>query len=72
MKKFVFCLGVLESVGEITRVLELDPSTGKTELSLALTVDSQTPLTTVKFQLPGQTVGLSEIYSNYFFKMSGL
>lgn len=59
-------------MGEITRVLKLHPSTAKTELSLALTVGAQAPLTTVKFQLPGQTVGLSEIYSKYFLKMGGL
>lgn len=58
-------------MADITRVPELHPSTAKTELSLALTVGAQAPLTTVKFQLPGQTVGLSEIYSNYFSKMGG-
>lgn len=40
-------------MGEITMVLELGPSTAKTELSLVLTVGAQAPLTTVTFQLPG-------------------
>lgn len=53
MKKFAFYRGVLESMGEITTVLELGPSTAKTELSLVLTVGAQAPLTTVTFQLPG-------------------